>query len=67
LEVRGVRKAYKKLTYKDRQKIEEMLKAGATPKELAKETGVCIATIYRELPKGGQQYSADEAQKAIFG
>lgn len=61
-----MRKPYKKLTYKDRQQIEAMLNAGATPKELARETGVCIATIYRELKKGGETYKADVAQKAIF-
>ncbi len=61
-----MRKQYKKLTYSDRKKIEIMLKAGATPKELARETGVHIATIYRELERGGRPYKAEEAQKALF-
>jgi IS30 family transposase len=60
-------KTYKRLTYEDRKKIEQMLSDGAKPKELAKEAGVHIATIYRELERGGERYSADEAQKKIFG
>ena len=64
-----VRKQYKKLTYSDRKKIEIMLKAGATPKELARETGVHIATIYRELERGKAEaegaYSAELAQQTL--
>lgn len=62
-----VRKRYKKLTYQDRQKIEAMLKTGATPKELANETGVHIATIYRELERGnaGEGYNANLAQQTL--
>lgn len=61
-----MRKQYKKLTYSDRKKIEIMVKDGATPKELAKETEVHITTIYRELERGGRPYKADEAQKTLF-
>ena len=61
-----VRKTYKKLTYTDRQTIERMIKEEATPKELAAATGVNIATIYRELERGGKPYKAEEAQKALF-
>lgn len=63
-----MRKQYKKLTYADRKKIEDMIKAGATPKELASETGVHIATIYRELQRGEEKsgsYNADLAQQAL--
>ena len=44
-----------------------MLKTGATPKELAKETGVHIATIYRELERGnaGEGYNANLAQQTL--
>ncbi len=64
-----MRKQYKKLTYSDRKKIEIMLKDGATPKELARETGVHIATIYRELERGKAEtegiYSAELAQQTL--
>ncbi len=62
-----MRKPYKKLTYADRQKIERMLKEDATPKDIAKAAGVHIATVYRELERGGQPYTADTAQRALFG
>ena len=47
-----MRKAYKKLTYADRQTIEHMTEQGAEPKKIAEVTGVHVATIYRELKKG---------------
>lgn len=46
-----MRKAYKKLTYADRQTIEHMTEQGAEPKKIAEVTGVHVATIYRELKK----------------
>lgn len=63
-----MRKQYKKLTYADRKIIEKMIKAGATPKELATATNVHIATIYRELQRGEAEkgaYNADLAQQAL--
>ena len=44
-----MRKAYKKLTYADRQTIEHMTEQGAEPKKIAEVTGVHVATIYREV------------------
>lgn len=61
-----MRKQYKKLTYADRKRIEQMIKENATPKQLAQETNVHIATIYRELERGGTPYNADTAQRALF-
>lgn len=62
-----MRKQYKKITYNDRKIIERMIANGATPKELATATGVHLATIYRELQRGGVegQYNAEVAQRAI--
>ncbi|MDD7404145.1 MAG: helix-turn-helix domain-containing protein [bacterium] len=62
-----MRKQYKKLTYADRKKIEQLAKENATPKQLAQETNVHISTIYRELERGGDPYNADAAQRALFG
>ena len=62
-----MRKQYKKLTYADRKEIERMTRENATPKELAQKTNVHIATIYRELERGGTPYNADTAQRALFG
>lgn len=64
-----VRKAYKKLTYADRQTIEHMTEQGAEPKKIAEVTGVHVATIYRELKKGADtegHYKAELAQQALF-
>ena len=56
---------YKRLTFKDRQTIEACLKEGYGPKELATKLGICIATVYREIARGGEPYSAITAQKRI--
>lgn len=64
-----MRKPYKKLTYADRQKIERMSGQGAPPKAIASETGVHIATIYREMQRGADaegNYKAEIAQRALF-
>lgn len=56
-----MRKAYKKLTYADRQEIEQMSERGEKPKAIADATGVCFQTIYRELQRGKKrrrQYAA---------
>lgn len=63
------RKRYKKLTYADRQTIERMSGQGIAPKAIALETGVHIATIYREIQRGTDaegHYKAELAQQAIF-
>jgi IS30 family transposase len=56
---------YKRLTFTDRQAIEKCLLEGYSPKELAEKIGIHIATIYRELARGGNPYSAITAQKKI--
>lgn len=68
-EALDVRKQYKKLTYKDRQIIERMSGQGIAPKAIALETGVHIATIYREMQRGTDaegHYKAELAQQALF-
>lgn len=63
------RKRYKKLTYADRQTIERMSGQGKAVKAIALETGVHIATIYREMQRGTDaegRYRAELAQQALF-
>ena len=43
-----MRKTFKHLTFNDRLKIEVLLKAGHTPKDIAKILDKHISTIYRE-------------------
>lgn len=65
-----MKKPYKKLTYADRQKIEQMVGCGEKPKVIADVTGVCYQTIYRELQRGKNKegkYKADIAQQSLFG
>ena len=59
------RKTYKRLTYEDRQKIETLYKEGKTIDEMALLMGVHSTTMYREIARGGEPYSADEAQQTI--
>ena len=64
-----MRKPYKKLTYADRQTIERMSGQDIPAKAIALETGVHIATIYRELQRGADaegHYKAGLAQQALF-
>lgn len=64
-----MRKAYKKLTYADRQEIEQMSERGEKPKAIADATGVCFQTIYRELQRGKDKdgkYKAEIAQQSLF-
>lgn len=64
-----MRKQYKKLTYADRKIIERMSEQGIATKAIALETGVHIATIYRELSRGIDaegHYKAELAQQALF-
>lgn len=61
------KRRYKAISFKDRQVIEEMAKAGVKPPELAKIIGVHVATMRRELQKGETEngYSAIAAQCAV--
>lgn len=64
-----MRKLYKKLTFADRQKIEQMSERGEKPKAIADATGVCFQTIYRELQRGKDKdgkYKAEIAQQSLF-
>ena len=64
-----MRKAYKKLTYADRQEIERMSERGEKPKAIADATDVCFQTIYRELQRGKDKdgkYKAEIAQQSLF-
>lgn len=45
-------KDYKMLTFKDRIKIELLFNKGFSKKEIAKEIGCCLSTIYKELKLG---------------
>jgi IS30 family transposase len=45
-------KKFRQLTFNDRMKIEVLLKAGHTVKEIAEITHFHISTIYRELKRG---------------
>lgn len=62
------------LTYEDRKSIEALYTAGVSLADIATELGVHLATIYRELTRGGTGeldgngrggYSAELAQKTV--
>ncbi len=57
------RKPYKRLRFEDRKKIEALSAQGKTVDEMALIIGVHSATMYRELEKGGDPYSAEVAQR----
>ncbi|MFR8342240.1 MAG: helix-turn-helix domain-containing protein [Dorea sp.] len=61
------KRPYKAITFKERQEIEEKVKAGKNPKEIAEAAGVHISTIYRELKRGQTEdgYKAIKAQCEI--
>jgi IS30 family transposase len=59
---------YKRLRYEDRQRIEEMLKAGSSVAMIAATLGVHRDTIYKEFARSGTDqhtYSAETGQRAI--
>lgn len=65
---------FRYLTYDDRKRIEALYGSGLTLANIACELGVHLATIYRELTRGGTGelddngrcgYSADLAQKTV--
>ena len=59
------RKEYKRIKFEDRQQIELLNKQGKTVDEMALIIGVNSATMYRELARGGEPYSAEVAQQSI--
>jgi len=59
------RKPYKRLKFEDRQKIEKLNSEGRTVDEMALIIGVNSTTMYRELERGGNPYSAEAAQMSI--
>lgn len=59
------RKSYKRLTYEDRKRIEQLDSSGKTVDEMALAIGVHSATMYRELSRGGEPYRAEVAQHSI--
>lgn len=61
----ALRKGNRRLNYEDRRKIEWMSAKGIRVVEIADAIGVHRATIYNELKRGGNPYSADEAQKRV--
>ena len=60
-------KRFKKLKYADRVKIEELLKKDCSKDEIADQLHVHRATIYREIARTGEPYSAEEAQRRLTG
>lgn len=59
------RKAYKRISFEDRKKIEVLNSQGKTVDEMALVIGVHLATMYRELARGGEPYRAEVAQHSI--
>lgn len=59
------RKAYKRIGFEDRKKIEVLNAQGKTVDEMALAIGVHSATMYRELARGGEPYRAEVAQHSI--
>ena len=60
-----MRKKAKSITWKDRQRIELLLKVELPVTQIAADIGVTRGAIYQEITRGGQQYSADLAQKNV--
>ncbi len=62
------RKPYKRITYKDREQIEILIKNGEDFQSIADKIGCCELTIVKEFARGrsaDNTYSAIEAQKKI--
>lgn len=59
------RKTYKRITYEDRRRIEEMASRGMDKTSIAAAIGVHFQTISRELKRGGNPYKAEKAQKNL--
>lgn len=69
------RRKYKFLSYNDRKQLEMMHLNNERPSNIAAKLGVHVATIYRELQRGGagkfsknsrSRYSAEIAQQTIM-
>lgn len=60
------RKKYKRILFEDRKKIELLDSQGKTVDEMALIIGVHLATMYRELERGGEPYRAAVAQQTIL-
>lgn len=60
-----MRKKGKKITWDDRQRIEQLTKVDMSIAMIAKDIGVSRTAIYYELARGGEPYSADYAQKNV--
>lgn len=60
-----MRKKAKSITWKDRQRIELLLKVDLPVTQIAADIGVTRGAIYQEITRGGQPYSADLAQKNV--
>lgn len=54
------RKAYKQLHKEDRIRLEALSRAGHKPSEMAKQLGVHVSTIYRELKRGAYMHLTTE-------
>jgi len=59
------RKAYKRLMYEDRKRIEILCREGTPITIMAYKIGVDPMTIRRELKRGGDPYSAEAAQRSV--
>ena len=59
------RKKYKIITFEDRCRIEEMVRAGMDKTSIAAAIGVHFQTMSREMKRGGDPYTAETAQKSI--
>lgn len=46
------RKGTKDLTYTQRLQLEALLKAGVHKREIARQLGICLATVYNEIKRG---------------
>ena len=60
-----MRKKAKSITWKDRQRIELLLKVDLPVTQIAADIGVTRGAIYQEITRGGEPYSADLAQKNV--
>lgn len=60
-----------RLSFRDRQKIENLYKNNVKKIDIARQIGCSRPTIYREINRGWdpvrETYSAELGQKAIFG
>lgn len=59
------KKEWKRLSYAERLKIERLVKSGFNAVDIAKVLDRTPASIYRELKRSSEPYSAEEAQKSL--